>query len=139
MSRDDDLRFEPRVGRSRGRGDGRARRPLTFLQEVNRAVARAGGYAAMYRTSATQPLGRLVSSEATADTGSGNAIYGANSPAAMVFVPDNVSSTTNSTNGAGSAVGASPSQLDQVRETMSPTRMPANEASASARCSGAGA
>ena len=43
MSRDDDLRFEPRVGRSRGRGDGRARRPLTFLQEVNRAVARAGG------------------------------------------------------------------------------------------------
>ncbi len=43
MSRDDDTAFEPRVGRSRGRGDGRARRPLTFLQEVNRAVARAGG------------------------------------------------------------------------------------------------
>ncbi len=43
MTRDDDTAFEPRVGRSRGRGDGRARRPLTFLQEVNRAVARAGG------------------------------------------------------------------------------------------------
>jgi type IV secretory pathway VirD2 relaxase len=43
MTRDDDTAFEPRVGRSRGRGDGRARRPLTFLQEVQHAVARAGG------------------------------------------------------------------------------------------------
>jgi type IV secretory pathway VirD2 relaxase len=43
MTRDDDSRFEPRLGRSRARGDGRVRRPQTFLQEVNRAVARAGG------------------------------------------------------------------------------------------------
>ena len=43
MSRDDDLRVEPCVARSPGRGEGRARRPLTFLQEANRAAARAGG------------------------------------------------------------------------------------------------
>jgi hypothetical protein len=43
MTRDDDTAFEPRVGRSRGRGDGWARRPRTFLQEVQHAVARAGG------------------------------------------------------------------------------------------------
>jgi hypothetical protein len=37
MSRDDETRFEPRLGRSRSRGDGRVRRPRTFLQEVQQA------------------------------------------------------------------------------------------------------
>ena len=43
MSRDDDTRFEPRPGRSRARGDGRGRPRLSFMQQVMRAVARAGG------------------------------------------------------------------------------------------------
>jgi hypothetical protein len=44
MTGDDDLGFEPRLGRvRRGRGDGRARGPRSFLQEVQHAVARAGG------------------------------------------------------------------------------------------------
>jgi type IV secretory pathway VirD2 relaxase len=43
MTRDDDTHFEPRLGRSRARSNGGARRPQTFLQQVNRAVARAGG------------------------------------------------------------------------------------------------
>jgi type IV secretory pathway VirD2 relaxase len=43
MSRDDDILFEPRLGRSRTRGDARVRRPKTFIQEVRRAIARAGG------------------------------------------------------------------------------------------------
>jgi type IV secretory pathway VirD2 relaxase len=43
MTRDDDTSFEPRLGRSRARGDARARGPTTFLKQVKRAVARAGG------------------------------------------------------------------------------------------------
>ncbi|MFN0220088.1 MAG: hypothetical protein ACKVP4_14900, partial [Hyphomicrobium sp.] len=44
MTRDDDTRFEPRLGRIRSRGDGRVRRsPASFTQQVMRAVARAGG------------------------------------------------------------------------------------------------
>jgi type IV secretory pathway VirD2 relaxase len=44
MSRDDDTRFEPRLGRPRSSGEGRAGRPPTsFKQQVLRAVARAGG------------------------------------------------------------------------------------------------
>jgi hypothetical protein len=43
MTRDDDARFEPRLGRSRGGSDGRVRRPRTFLREAQHAVARAGG------------------------------------------------------------------------------------------------
>jgi len=44
MSRDDDTRFEPRLGRSRSHGEGRVGRPPTsFKQQVLRAVARAGG------------------------------------------------------------------------------------------------
>jgi type IV secretory pathway VirD2 relaxase len=43
MTRDDDTRFEPRLGRSRDRSDARVRRPATFLKQVKHAVARAGG------------------------------------------------------------------------------------------------
>ena len=43
MSREDDTRFEPRPGRSRARGDGRGRPRLSFMQQVMRAVAKAGG------------------------------------------------------------------------------------------------
>ncbi|HXP72913.1 MAG TPA: DUF3363 domain-containing protein [Stellaceae bacterium] len=43
MSRDDDILFEPYLGRSRTRGDARVRRPKTFIQEVRHAIARAGG------------------------------------------------------------------------------------------------
>lgn len=43
MSRDDDTRFEPRLGHPRGRGERLPRRPPSFAQQVMRAVARAGG------------------------------------------------------------------------------------------------
>jgi len=44
MTRDNDTRFEPRLGRPRSGGDGRAGRPPTsFKRQVMRAVARAGG------------------------------------------------------------------------------------------------
>ena len=41
MTRDDDTRFEPRLGRSRPRGSGR--KPVSFLQRVTREVTRTGG------------------------------------------------------------------------------------------------
>lgn len=43
MTRDDDTRFEPRLGRSRARGEGRSRPPVSFMQRVMHEVARAGG------------------------------------------------------------------------------------------------
>lgn len=43
MARDDDTGFEPRVGRSRPRGSGHGRKPVSFLQRITREVTRAGG------------------------------------------------------------------------------------------------
>jgi len=43
MFRDDDMSFEPRLGRIRSRGGRVVRRPPTYLQQVMRAVARNGG------------------------------------------------------------------------------------------------
>lgn len=43
MSRDDDNSFRVRLGRARVRDGKTARRPLSFMQEVNRAVAKQGG------------------------------------------------------------------------------------------------
>ena len=43
MSRDDDMSFEPRLGRIRARGERGARLRSTYLQQVMRAVARNGG------------------------------------------------------------------------------------------------
>jgi type IV secretory pathway VirD2 relaxase len=43
MSRDDDNSFRVRPGRARARDGKTARRPLSFMQEVKRAVAKQGG------------------------------------------------------------------------------------------------
>ena len=43
MSRDDDMSFEPRLGRIRARGGRGVRRQSPYLQQVMRAVARNGG------------------------------------------------------------------------------------------------
>ena len=43
MSRDDDNSFRVRLGRARARDGKTARRPLSFMQEVQRAVAKQGG------------------------------------------------------------------------------------------------
>jgi len=43
MTRHDDTRFEPRLGRSCARGVARVSWATSFLQQMKRAVARAGG------------------------------------------------------------------------------------------------
>ncbi|NIA72045.1 relaxase/mobilization nuclease and DUF3363 domain-containing protein [Pelagibius litoralis] len=43
MARDDDKRFEPRLGRPRARSGGYRRKPVSFLQRMTREVTRAGG------------------------------------------------------------------------------------------------
>jgi hypothetical protein len=51
------------------------------------SYANAGPFLASYRTGASEKIGRITSSVTTADTGTGNAIYGSNAEA-MVFMPD---------------------------------------------------
>ncbi|MCX7365316.1 MAG: FecR domain-containing protein, partial [Alphaproteobacteria bacterium] len=70
--------------------------------DSNNGVALTGVYTGSYRLGGNQQVGRLTSAASTADTGSGNAIYGTNTSGggtSMLVTPDKVQTLYNTTEG----------------------------------------
>lgn len=80
-------------------------------------VMSSGKYIGSYRASGTSPTDRLTSSQVTAQTANGNAIYGTGSvPDAMVFVADGAVSTGA---GGGTTTRTDQAALEQLYPTLS--------------------
>jgi hypothetical protein len=74
---------------------------------TSNTIMNTGRYTGSYRANGTSQIDRLISSQVTAQTANGNAIYGANGPDAMVLVPDKAVNA----NGEG---GATTTRTDQA-------------------------
>lgn len=69
-----------------------------FRDATTSSVALAGRYDGTYRLAANQPIGRLTSSASTFDTGTSNALYGADA-SAMFLTPDRLITTNTESGG----------------------------------------